>query len=392
MCELIPAYLVAKLARQFGVDAQSRSYSPWSHVVSLMFAQVTHALSLNDVCDSLRMWATSLRAIRGATAPSRNALSHANKVRDSKMAERLFWETLGHLGQQHPAFAKGKMPACVRRFRRGIHVVDSTVIRLVVSCLDWAKHRRRKAGVKCHLRLSLRTLLPSFAVIGPAKDHDNMKAIKVCAGLQAGEIGIFDRAYLHFGLLYDLTQRGVFFVTRAKENQAYRVCQQLPTGSDPRVVRDELIELTVARSQGLYPARLRRVVVRVTVGGRERELVFLTNNFEWSGGSVADLYRSRWEIELFFRQLKQSLQLADFLGHNANAVQWQIWTALLVHLLLRFLAWRSGWSHAFSRLFTVMRSGLWLRRPLDRWLLGYGTADGDFLSLHPPRQQLLPGF
>lgn len=391
ICELIPSHLVPKLARECGVEDRARSFSPWSHVVALMYGQLSYALSLNDVCDALRMFATPLRAIRGATAPSRNALSHANKVRNCEMAERLFWATLEHLQSTFPAFGRGALPSVVHRFRREIHVVDSTVIRLVMSCLDWAKHRRRKAGVKCHLRMSLRSLLPGFAVIEAAHQHDNVQAFKLCAGLQAGEIVIFDRAYLHFGLLHDLDQRGVFFVTRAKENQAYRVCRRLPASKDPRVVSDESITLTVAKSAGLYPGQLRRVVARVEVDGEQRELVFLTNNFEWSAGTIADLYRCRWQIEIFFKQIKQSLQLADFLGHNANAVRWQIWTALLVHLLLRFLAWRSRWNHAFSRLFTATRSGLWLARRLEQWLRRYGTADGDYAALHPTFQSVLPG-
>lgn len=360
--------------------------------MSLVYGQLSHALSLNDVCDALRMWATPLRAIRGATPPSRNALSHANKVRDCVLAERLFWAVLADLQSKFRHFGRGPLPAMVRRFRREIYVADSTVIRLVMSCLDWAKHRRRKAGVKCHLRMSLRSLLPGFAVIDAAHQHDNTKAAELCVGLHAGEIVIFDRAYLHFELLHDLTQREVFFVTRGKDNQAYRVYQSRGTEKDPRVLKDQIIELTVHRSSSFYPGKLRRVEARVEVDGELRELVFLTNNFEWSAGTIADLYCCRWHIEVFFKQLKQSLQLADFLGHNANAVHWQIWTALLVHLLLRFLAWRSRWDHAFSRLFTVVRSGLWLNRHLETWLRRYGTADGDYQALHPPCQGMFPGF
>jgi len=392
VCELIPSHLVPKLARECGVDVHARSFKPWSHVVALIYAQLSYALSLNDVCDALRMFATPLRAIRGATPPSRNALSHANKVRDCQMAERLFWTVLEHLQASFRSFGGGPLPRTVHRFRREIHVVDSTVIRLVMSCLDWAKHRRRKAGVKCHLRMSLRSLLPACAVIDCASEHDSVQAFRVCAGLHEGEIVIFDKAYLHFALLHDLNERGVFFVTRAREDQAYEACKRLPKGADCRVVSDEIINLSVARSAKQYPETLRRVVAVVEIKGEQRELVFLTNNFTWSAGTIADLYRCRWQIETFFKQIKQSLQLADFLGHNANAVHWQIWTALLVHLLLRFLAWRSRWHHAFSRLFTATRAALWLPKQLDRWLRSYGTAAGDFAAQHPPIQRVLPGF
>ena len=392
VCELIPSHLVPKLARECGVDDRARSFSPWSHVVALIYAQLSHALSLNDVCDALRMFSTPLRAIRGATPPSRNALSHANRGRSCAMAEQLFWAVLNHLETNFRSFGRGPLPSSVRRFRREIFIADSTVIKLIMSCWDWAKHRRRKAGIKCHFRMSLRSLLPGFVSIDVARQHDSVQAAKLCAGLQDGEIVVFDKAYLLFSLLNDLNERGVFFVTRAREDQAYRTGKKLPVNRDSGVLSDDIITLIVPKSARQYPGQLRRIVARVEIKGEERELVFLTNNFEWSATTIAELYRCRWAIETFFRQIKQTLQLADFLGQNANAVHWQIWTALLVHLLLRFLAWRSKWHHAFSRLFSATRSALWLPRQLERWLRSYGTADGDYAALHPPFQRELPGF
>lgn len=392
LVELIPSYLVPKLARAHGVDAQARTFSAWSHVVALLYAQLSHALSLNDVCDALRLWVTPLRALRGATPPSRNNLSHANKTRDCALAEQLFWQTLAHLQHTFPAFSRGPTKGLAWRFRRTIHVVDATVIQLVASCLDWAKHRRRKAAAKCHLRLSLRSLLPGFAVIDTAREHDSRRVQQLCAALQQGEIVLFDKGYYVLAHFWELTQRGVFFVTRAKDNLACRVKKRLPRGADPRVLNDELIVLTGHYARRDYSGVLRRVTARVLVDGEERVMVFLTNNLTWSGSSVADLYRCRWQIEVFFKQIKQTLQLADFLGHNANAVKWQVWMALLVHVLLRFQAWRSKWAHSFSRLLTVLRAALWLRRDVGELLRRYGTAGGDYRRLEPPRQAELPGF
>ena len=392
LVELIPSYLVPKLARAHGVDTQARTFSPWSHVVALLYAQLSHALSLNDVCDALRLWATPLRALRGATPPSRNNLSHANKTRDCALAEQVFWQTLAHLQHTFPAFGRGPTKGLAWRFRRTIHVVDATVIQLVASCLDWAQHRRRKAAAKCHLRLSLRSLLPGFAVIDTAREHDSRRVRQLCADLQAGEIVLFDKGYYVLAHFWDLTQRGIFFVTRAKDNLACRVQKRLPRGADPRVLKDELIVLKGHYARRDYPGVLRRVTARVVIDGEERILVFLTNNLVWTGGSVADLYRCRWQIEVFFKQVKQTLQLADFLGHNANAVRWQVWMALLVYVLLRFQAWRSGWAHSFSRLLTVLRAALWLPRNVAELLRRYGTAGGDYRRLEPPRQAALPGF
>jgi hypothetical protein len=392
LVELIPAYLVPKLARAHGVDQQTRTFSAWSHVVALLYAQLAHALSLNDVCDALRLWATPLRALRGATPPSRNHLSHANKIRDCALAEQVFWQTLAHLQHTFPGFGRGPTKGLAWRFRRTIHIVDATVIQLVASCLDWAQHRRRKAAAKCHLRLSLRSLLPGFAVVGSAREHDGRRVRQLCAGLRSGEIVLFDKGYTSLAHLWDLTVRGVFFVTRAKANLACRVKQRLRVGADPRVLADELVVLTNPEGRRDHPGLLRRVTARVTIDGEERILIFLTNNRTWSGGSVAELYRCRWQIEVFFKQIKQTLQLADFLGHNANAVQWQVWMALLVYVLLRFQAWRSHWAHSFSRLLTVLRTALWLPREVGELLRRYGTAHGDYRSLDSPRQAELPGF
>lgn len=392
LVELIPSYLVPKLARQHGVDEKSRTFTPWSHVVTLLYAQLTHALSLNDVCDGLRLWATPLRALRGATPPSRNALSHANKIRSSAMAEALFWQVLGHLQNSFPAFRQGAVRGLAWRFRRSIHVVDATVIQLVTACLDWAQHKRRKAAAKVHLRLSLRSLLPGFVVIGAAKESEIAHVRRVCAGLQSGEIVLFDKGYQLFAHFWELSQRGVFFVTRAKDELRFKVVRRRPRGSDPRILADEEVVTTGRWVSGDYPGRLRRVRALVELDGQPCELVFLTNNLAWSATSIAELYRCRWQIEAFFKQIKQTLQLADFLGHSANAVQWQVWMALLVYVLLRFQAWRCRWAHSFSRLLTLLRAALWQRRDLAQLLRRYGTADGHFLLLCPDSQSWLPGF
>jgi len=393
VCNLIPPHLVNELAKKYGVDEQSRTFTPWSHVVALMYAQLTHAIGLNDVCDALRMNRGALTTIRGAMPPSRNNLSHANKIRDAAMAEALYWAIMEHLMKQSPKFAKGKIHrGYLRRFHKAIHAVDSTTIQLVANCMDWAKHRRRKAAAKCHLRLNLQSFLPACAIIDTAKFHDASKARDVCAGLEDGEIVIFDKAYVDFVHLAELMERGVYWVTRAKDNLQYKVIQRLQTTENPRILKDEIIELTVYKSRQAYPCRLRRVVALVEVDGKDEVLVFLTNQLTWSAWTVAELYRCRWDIEVFFKEIKQTLQLADFLGHNANAVRWQMWMGLLVHLLLRYLAFLSKWGHSFTRLFTVVRAVLWRYFNLIDLLDSYGTAKPPGRICGTPEQAYLPGF
>ena len=242
------------------------------------------------------------------------------------------------------------------------------------------------------LRLDLQSFLPRFAIVDTARHADAKRARKVCAGLRAGEIVIFDKAYVDFTHLSELSGRGVWWVSRAKDNLQYQVVQRRLNKPEGNILRDEEIELTVPSSRAEYPKRLRRIVARVALDGQEVEMVFLTNNFQWAASSVAALYKARWQIEVFFKQIRQTLQLADFLGNSANAARWQVWMALLVHVLLGFLAAQSQWWHSFVRLWAVTRSALWLKLELVGLLRGYGTAGGDFRMLGQPEQGYLPGF
>lgn len=393
LCNFIPGHLVAKLARETGVEAMARTFSAWSHVVAMLYAQMTHAIGLNDVCDALRHHGGWLARIRGATPPSRNGLSHAGKRRDATMAEQLFWRTLDHLQRLQPHFATGRRGrGLARRFRRVIHVVDSTTIQLVASCIDWAKHRRRKAAAKCHLRLDLHSLLPRFAIVDTARDNDSARAREVCAGIRAGEIVIFDRAYIDFAHLFGLFLRGVCWVTRTKENLKLRVVKKRLRRPAGKILRDDEVVLITPHSRGEYPSRLRRVTALVELDGKETVMEFLTDNFAWAPATVAELYRCRWQIEVFFKQIKQTLQLCDFLGHSANAVRWQVWMALLLYVLLRFQAFLHGWPHSFTRLFTLLRGVLWDRFDLPRLLDFYGTAGARWRMRAQPEQGYFPGF
>jgi hypothetical protein len=232
------------------------------------------------------------------------------------MAEQLFWRVMSSLGEQSPGFVAGRRRGAAFRFKLSIHVVDTTVMELVTNCMDWAKHRRRKAAAKTHMRLNLQSLLPSFVIIDTAGEHGNKRARELCAGIKSGEIVLFDKGYVDFGHLRDLDERGAFWVTRAKDNMAYDVLRKMPKSKDEKILRDEVIILS--NPNKAVPELMRRVVALVEMDGEEREMVFLTNNLEWSPRSVADLYRCRWQIEVFFKQIKQTLQLADWLVRNTG--------------------------------------------------------------------------
>lgn len=390
ICNFIPGHLVSKVARETGAADKARDFSNWSHVVALLHAQFTHAIGLNDACDSLHLNRAPLAAIRGATPPSRNGLSHANKVRTAEMGEKVFWGVIEGLGRISPEFIGGKARGRAHRFKVPIHIVDTTVIELVANAMPWAQHRRRKAAAKTHMRLSLQSLLPQCVIIDTAKEHDNLRSRELCAGLKEGEIVIWDKGYIDFAHMRDLDERGVRWVTRAKDNMAYERVDALPLEGHPQILADEIICLKDEDKEA--PEVMRRVVALVEVDGQEREMVFLTNDLSWSPQTVADLYRCRWEIEVFFKQIKQTLQIADFLGNSANAVRWQIWMALLTYVLLRYLTHLSQWSHSFTRMFTITRAALWRKIDLLALLRHYGTAEGHFRHLATPEQAYFAGF
>jgi hypothetical protein len=391
ICQRIPGYFTTEIAHELGLEEESRTFSPWSHTCSMMYAQVAHSQSLTDLCDSLDVEASALKTIRGATPPSHNGLSHANRNRNADFAETLYWRTEAHLKTSHPKFGveHGKKNFAYR-FKSRVHLVDATTIQLVANCMGWAKHRRRKAGIKCHCRLDLQSYLPSFVLIDTAAEHENTRAREVCLGLKAGEIAVLDKGFIDFGHFHDLHLRGVFWVTRAKDSMAYLVVRTL---NEPaaNIVRDVIIRFQYHNAKQAYPAELRLVEARVEVDGKPAVMTFITNNLHWQPQSVADLYRCRWQIELFFKSLKQNLQVADFLGYNANAVRWQIWTALLVHLIMRFLAWQSRWTSSFGRVFTLLRATAWRRLDLESLLKLYGTAGANKRIRTRPEQAFLPG-
>jgi len=392
ICKLIPRNLVSKLSKKHGIDKQSRSFSPWSHVVSMIFAQLAHSLSLNDVCDTCKNNKASLETIRQATPPSRNGLSHSNKIRNGNMAVDLFWQMLSHIQNIHPKFGLGhKYSGLPRRFKRVIVAIDSTTINLVANCMDWAKHRRRKAAAKCHMQLNLQTFLPQFAIVKAANTHDSTEAKVICANLKVGEIALFDKAYIDFKHLSELNCRGIFWVTRTKENMQYNVVGQ-HTEPKGKIIRDKIIELITPKSKEQYLEQLRLVEAEVEVNGSAKTMTFMTNNFDWAPSSVCDLYKSRWGIEVFFKQIKQTLQLADFLGHSENAVLWQVWTALLCYILLRYIAELGKWKGSFSRLFTLLRGVLFRRLNMISVMEICTQQRGSPRMIAAPEQTYLPGF
>ena len=390
LCKFIPEHAVPKLAKELKVD--SRGFTPWSHVVSLLYCQLVCSISLNDLCDSMRLNIGKLSLIRAARPPAKNTLSNANKQRDPELMKRLFWQTFDHLMQMNKCFGfQGRYKGLPRRFKKVIHAVDSSTISLVANCIDWAKHRRRKAAAKMHLRLNLNSFLPSFVLIEEASHNDAYRARELCSGLCDGEIVLFDKAYVDYQHLHDLDSRGVSWVTRAKSNMSVIVRKRLLKKPSGNILRDDLILIKDKKKRLNYPILMRRVVAMVEVNGELKEMTFITNNLDWSARTVCYLYKARWAIEVFFKQIKQTLKLGSFIGHSKKAIQWQIWAALLLYILVRFHSMQSNWPHSFTRILMLLRFSCWKRIEVFDMLRIYGTAGGVWRTQAKPEQSYLPG-
>ena len=388
-CNLIPGHLIPELAREYKIDA--RRFSATSHVLSLVFTHLGRTDSLNETCDALQVHGAEFLRTRGATPPARNTFSNANRTRDPAMAEALYWRMLKHLQVLCPEFTEyGKHVGFIFRLRREIFAMDSTTLQLTLASIDWARHRRKKAAAKCHLRLNIGSFLPAFAVVEDAGHHDCTKAQALCADLAEGDVLLGDRAYVDFPFLSTLDERGVFFVLRPKRKMLFDVIKQLPCKG--KILRDELVRPAGVQTSKAYGGLLRRVTALVEVNGVEQEMTFVTNNTSWSARTIAELYRARWAVELFFKEIKQTLQLRDFVGTNEKAVKWQVWTGLLSHLLLRFLRHVAGWRLSFSRCAGIVRAALWVKADLLAILRCYGTADGPHRPVTCAEDPFLPGF
>ena len=375
----IPRALVERVANRY--DCNARNFTPFAHIVALMTYQLGHLSSLNSVCDLANAYENQWCNITHTTSPCRNTFSYANMTRDPKMIEDLFWALRDHLIGTTPDFYPTQGKGFIHRFKRPIYAIDSSTIQLVLNCMDWAKHRRQKAAAKLHLTFDVKSLLPHVAIVESAGHHDSTRAPILIESLKNGDVCIADRAYLDFDFLDELDHRGIFFVIREKQNLCTEVVKdlsephELDTSSETiQILSDQEIKPSKLKTALKYSGRLRRVKAYVEVDKQMRVMTFLTNNFAWSPRTITELYKARWNIEIFFKEFKQTCQLQSFLGYSENAIKWQVWSALLVHLLLRYIAFLSKWKGSFSRLVALIRNTLWKFSKLIKFLETNGTA------------------
>ena len=389
LVQWIPQRAISSLASRQQIKARELSYD--SQIYELMLGQIAHALSLNEICDMSEIHRAELHRVRRTTPAKRNTFSNANRTRDPEVVRKLYWATREHLEKYAPSFFAPRNRGKLARFReRRINAIDSTTLQLSMDSMDWAKHRRRKAAAKLHMRMDTASMLPMFMVVDSASHHDSTKARLLCESVSRGDIVVADRGYNDFSFFAYLREIDAFFVVREKDGLLHETVESMACEGD--ILCDEKIRLTGVRTSRAYPHVLRRVKASVEVDGARRTMVFLTNNMQWAPLTIAELYRSRWAVELLFKELKQTLQLRGFYGENRNAVTWQIWAALLVHMILRFVRHLSSWSGSYTRFAAMVKCAIWMKVDLLELFRFYGTAPPVENKDENPEAPCLPGF
>lgn len=354
--KLIPRTDFERLVKETKAEHRSKGLSSWSQFVAMLFCQLGRAHSLREIEGGLKSCEGKLAHL-GIEAPARSSLSYANGHRPWQLFEKVFYGLFGIVASK--AVGKKKF-----RFKNKLVSLDATVIDLCLSMYDWAKYRRTKGAVKLHLVLDHDGYLPCFGLITDGKVADVKAAWQI--PFAPGTIVVDDRGYNDYRLFAEWTDSGVFFVTRMKDNAQFEVVEEREPPQNRNILKDQTIRLTGTGAQEKCPHLLRRVeAIREDTGDI---LVFLTNHHGLGASTIAAIYKDRWQIELFFKALKQNLKIKTFVGTSANAVKTQIWTALISMLLLRYLQLSSRFGWSLSNLVALLRMNLFTHRDLMAWL------------------------
>jgi hypothetical protein len=337
-------------------ERHARGFTCWGQFVAMLFCQLGRAHSLREITGGLRSCEGKLKHL-GITAPCHSTLAYANEHRPWELYQRVFSQLFQRCRQQ----VAGKKKF---RFKNKLLSLDSSIIDLSVTLFDWAKFRRTKGAIKLHLLLDHDGYLPSFAWITEGKKSD----VKIARQLEfaPGTLIVYDRGYNDYSLFAQWTAQGVFFVTRMKGNALSVVVGERGLPQNRNILKDELIQLTGSKAEEKCPYPLRRI--EVYVPETNEILVFLTNNMDLGATTIAAIYKDRWQIEIFFKILKQNLKIKTFVGTSANAVKIQIWTALIAMLILRYLQLLSKFPWSLSNLVALLRMNLFTHRDLWSWL------------------------
>ena len=360
MLQLISRTGFETAVRRHEAERHARGFSSWGQFVAMLFCQLGGAKSLREICGGLAASEGKLRHLGLPEAPSRSTLAYANEHRPWQLYETLFQQLLTQCRALAVQQSGGQRKF---RFKHKLISMDATVIDLCASVFDWARFRRTKGAVKLHLLLDHDGFLPCYAVITEGKQHE----VRIARQLQyePGTLLVIDRGYTDYDWFADLTRQGVFFVTRLKDNADYIVLEDRELPQRKGLLRDQVICFYQQARDG-QEGYFRRIEFHDEE--RDRVLVFVTNHMTLAAATVAAVYKQRWQIELFFKALKQSLRVKTFVGTSANALKTQIWAALIAMLLIKYLQLKATFGWSLSNLVALLRQQLFVYRDLWTWL------------------------
>jgi Transposase DDE domain/Domain of unknown function (DUF4372) len=361
--QLISRSAFADAVQQEKAERHARGFSSWGQFVAMLFCQLAGAKSLREVVGGLAASEGKLRHLGLPQAPARSTLAYANEHRPWQLYEKVFHQVLGQCQSVAAAHPSGKHKF---RFKNKLLSVDATVIDLCAETFDWARFRRTKGAVKLHLLLDHNGHLPCYAVITEGKKHE----LPVARPWQyePGTILVFDRAYIDYDWFTDLSEKQVHFVTRMKENTDYEVMEERSLPQRKGLLKDQVIFLYKQAKEAETGSECFFRRIEYYDEEHQRTLVFLTHHLTLAAATVAEIYQQRWQIELFFKALKQSLRIKTFVGTSANALQIQIWTALIAMLLIKYLQLKAQFGWSLSNLVALLRQQLFVYRDLWAWL------------------------
>ena len=356
LLKMIPRHEFETLANQHHEGRKLRKMTRWSQFISMALAQLSGRSSLRDVVSNLSAQTTKLYHL-GSAPVSRSSLGRVNKKQPCSLYEALFAKLLSR--------CQGLAPRHGFRFKNKLYSLDASTIDLCLSVFPWAKFRPTKGAVKLHVGLDHDGLLPAFMTITDGKVHDFTAARSLT--LPKHSIVVCDRGYTDYAWYNQLNSNGIFFVTRQRKNARYRVTERRSVNKSKGLTSDQTVQLTGTKASRC-PIALRRIGFKDAETGIQ--YFFLTNNFRLAASTIAAIYKSRWQIELFFKWIKQNLKIKRFLGTSKNAVMTQIWIAACVYLLLAYLKFASKISRSLQQILQLLQLNLFERRDLQTLLRG----------------------
>jgi hypothetical protein len=349
-----------KLVTAHQTDKHEKGINSWTHLISMLFCQFSKLNSLRDVCNGLKSASGNLNHLNVKQPPCKSSLSYQNKHRDWQLFRDYYYDMLSKLSNM----ARFKQTRF--KIKSKILLLDSTTISLCLSLFDWAKFRKKKGAIKLHTVLDYDGCLPTYVNMTDGKVHDAKAAKEIT--LPKDAVVVADRAYVDFETLNRWAQGGSYFVVRLKSSIKFNRLEErpLPEQRHEHILVDEYIELSEDKTKSKYPKKLRRVVVWDEENQQTLELI--TNQFSWTANTISELYKARWEIEIFFKDIKQLLKIKSFLGTSTNAVLIQIWTALITILILKYLKASSKFNWHLSNMVSFLRLNLLVKFELRKLL------------------------